>query len=118
MRTRDLSVAPLNLKVGLLSNADLQLMIDPYVSSKVEDRVASTSDNDSGFGDITTRLKVNFWGNDGGTTAFAVMPFVKWPLYASGVRNGKTEGGVIFILGYELVGIERREVEVCAATRC
>jgi hypothetical protein len=30
------------------------------------------------------------------------MPFVKWPLSASAVRNGETEGGVIFILGYEL----------------
>ena len=102
VRTRDLAVAPLNLKVGLLPNADLQLMVDPYVSSKVEDRVAGASDKASGFGDITTRLKINFWGNDGGPTAFAMMPFVKWPLSASDVRNGETEGGVIFILGYEL----------------
>ena len=47
-------------------------------------------------------LKINFWGNDGGKTAFAMMPFVKWPLSASNIRNGETEGGVIFILGYEL----------------
>lgn len=100
--TKDLSLAPLNLKLGLLNNVDLQLMIDPYVRSTVEDRVVGTSSKVSGFGDITTRLKVNFWGNDGGPTAFAVMPFVKWPLSASDVRNGETEGGVIFILGYEL----------------
>ncbi len=102
VRTKDLSLATLNLKVGLTNRVDLQLMIDPYVSSRVEDRVAGTSTKASGFGDVTTRLKINFWGNDGGPTAFAVMPFVKWPLSASGIRNGETEGGVIFILGYEL----------------
>ena len=30
------------------------------------------------------------------------MPVVKRPLSSSGIRNGETEGGVIFILGYEL----------------
>lgn len=99
---RDWSVAPVNLKLGLTNRIDLQLMIDPHVSSRTEDRIAGTTDRVSGFGDVTTRLKVNFWGNDSGRTAFAVMPFVKWPLSASGVRNGETEGGVIFILGFEL----------------
>jgi hypothetical protein len=56
----------------------------------------------SGFGDVTTRLKINFWGNDGGPTAFAAMPFVKWPLSASEVRNGETEGGIIIPLAMEL----------------
>lgn len=102
VRTRALSVAPINLKVGLRANMDLQLMADPYVRSTAEDRAVPDSTTTAGFGDITTRLKVNFWGNDGGPTAFAVMSFVKWPLSASAVRNGKTEGGIIFILGYEL----------------
>jgi hypothetical protein len=102
VRTRDWSLAPLNLKLGLTNRMDLQLMIDPYVSSRIEDRVAGTVVKASGLGDVTTRLKFNFWGNDGGTTAAAVMPFIKWPLSASGVRNGETEGGIIFILGFEL----------------
>lgn len=99
---RDWSVAPVNLKVGLTNRVDLQLLIGPYVNSRVEDRIAGTTDRASGFGDVVTRLKVNFWGNDSGSTAFAVMPFVKWPLAASGIRNGETEGGIIFILGFEL----------------
>lgn len=104
VRTKNWSIAPVNLKVGLLNRVDLQLMIDPYVSSRVEDRGAGTVVRASGFGDVTTRLKINFWGNDGGPTAFALMPFVKWPLTASDVRNGETEGGVIFILGFQLPG--------------
>lgn len=99
VRTREVSVAPFNLKVGLLPNVDLQLMVDPYVNTKNTDRSLPASSRAAGFGEITTRLKVNFWGNDGGPTAFAAMPFVKWPLSASAVRNGETEGGIIFILG-------------------
>ncbi|WP_404425161.1 transporter [Nibricoccus sp. IMCC34717] len=103
LRTTDLALAPMNLKVGLLNNVDLQFMVDPYVRSKLEDRNTSTTYKASGFGDITTRVKVNLWGNDNETkTAFALMPFVKWPLSSSEVRNGKTEGGLIAMLGYEL----------------
>ncbi len=104
VRTRDLRVAPVNLKLGLTNRVDLQLMVDPYVRSQVDDRVAGTTSKGSGFGDVTTRVKINLWGNDDGPTAFAVMPFVKWPLAASDIRNGETEGGVIFILGFELPG--------------
>lgn len=91
-----------NLKAGLLNNMDIQFVLDPYAHSRVEDRVAGTVDQASGIGDLQTRLKINLWGNDGGTTAFAVMPFVKWPLAASELRNGQTEGGCTFILGCEL----------------
>jgi Putative MetA-pathway of phenol degradation len=59
-------------------------------------------DNASGFGDLQTRLKINLWGNDGGKTAFGIMPFIKWPLPESSLRNGRTEGGVIFPLSVEL----------------
>lgn len=101
-RSKNLAVAPANLKVGLLNNVDLQILFDPYVRSKTEDRIANARTDASGFGDIATRLKINLWGNDGGSTAFAAMPFVKWPLSASDLRNGDTEGGVIFVLGFQL----------------
>lgn len=102
VRTTDWSVLPLNLKLGVLNNADLQLVLDPYVHARVEDRAARTVDNASGLGDLQTRLKINLWGNDGGATALALMPFVKWPLPESSLRNGKTEGGVMLILGFAL----------------
>lgn len=102
LRLRAWSVAPLNLKLGLTNRIDVQLMADPCVSVRVEDRTTGLIAKASGFGDVTTRLKFNVWGNDGGDTALAVMPFVKWPLSASDLRNGKTEGGIIFILGFEL----------------
>jgi hypothetical protein len=91
-----------NLKAGLLNNVDVQFVLDGYVDSRVKDQATGVSVRDSGFGEVQTRLKVNLWGNDGGQTAFAIMPFVKWPVPQSSLRNGKTEGGIILPLGVEL----------------
>ena len=100
-RTRDWGTS-VNLKAGLWNNVDIQFVFDPYVHTQVDDLVAKTKETASGFADFQTRLKVNLWGNDGGKTALAIMPFVKWPLPASGLRNGQTEGGVIAPLAIEL----------------
>ncbi len=91
------NTAPINVKAGLLHNVDLQILLDSYLAVRAPERA-------SGFGDITARLKVNLWGNDGGPTALAIMPFVKLPLDASNLRNGKTEGGVIVPLAVGLPG--------------
>ena len=89
------NVAPVNLKAGLLNNVDLQIVLDNYVRE---------SGGASGFGDITARLKINLWGNDGGATALALMPYLKLPLDASNLRNGETEGGIIVPLAVALPG--------------
>lgn len=101
-RTEIWAAAPMNLKLGLCRQADLQLVLDPFVHARVEDRVAGTVEEASGFGNLQSRLKWNLWGNDGGATALAVMPFVKWPLPESGLRNGHVEGGVIVPFAVEL----------------
>ena len=102
VRSRTMNFGSVNLKAGLLNNVDIQFVLDPYVDSRIEDRVTRTVEKASGFGDVETRLKINLWGNDGGRTALAIMPFVKWPLPESGLRNGRTEGGVIIPLAIEL----------------
>lgn len=94
--------APINIKAGLFNNVDLQVILDNYGNQRtVTNGVVSHA---SGFGDITTRLKINLWGNDGGSTAFGIMPFVKLPLSKSSLRNGRTEGGVILPLTVALPG--------------
>lgn len=50
-------------------------------------------------GDVTLRSKINLWGNDGGSTALALMPFVTIPI--SRLGPGYTEGGLIVPLGLE-----------------
>lgn len=104
VRSQVWNYAPINLKIGLLNNVDIQFVLDSYVRSRVEDQSAGTVQKASGLGDFTTRLKINFWGNDGGATAFGLLPFVKWPLPATSLRNGKTEGGIIVPLAVGLPG--------------
>jgi len=56
----------------------------------------------SGIGDFTTRLKINLWGDDGGQTAFALFPFVKFPTSTGGLGNAPVEGGAIFPFSIKL----------------
>lgn len=99
-RVFGLNAGNVNLKVGLLNNVDLQLVVENYVYDQV--RSEGVTARKSGFGDMTSRLKVNLWGNDGGSTAFGIMPFVKWPTNTGGLGNKQVEGGVIFPLAVEL----------------
>jgi len=97
-----LSIAPVNLKAGLFNNVDLQLVLETYSSVRVHDRDAGTVEKQRGFGDVITRLKFNLWGNDGGPTALAVMPYVKLPTNQDRLGNSSVEGGVIFPLAVGL----------------
>lgn len=89
------SIAPANLKLGVLNNVDLQLIFIPYVHENGDG-------THRGFGDMQLRAKVNLWGNDGGATAFAVMPFIKLPTATGGVGNEHVEGGLIFPFATDL----------------
>jgi hypothetical protein len=84
-----------NLKVGLTNNVDLQVIPESYVYQRERPREGGEKTSRSGFGDTVTRLKVNLWGNDGGPSAVAVMPFVKFPTNRNNVGNDDVEGGVI-----------------------
>jgi|CXWL01.1.fsa_nt_gi hypothetical protein len=99
---RALAVAPMLLKVGLLNNVDLQFGLDPYTREKSTDRATGTAQAVDGFGDTLVRLKVNLWGNDGGETAFALMPFLKFPTAGDDLGNGNIEGGLIAPLAVAL----------------
>lgn len=100
VRTQTLNVAPLNAKLGLTNSADLQLIFDNYTTERVRTGGATTTTRD--WGDVTIRVKQNLWGNDGGDTAFAVMPFVKIPLHLGDAGNDLVEGGVILPLAIAL----------------
>lgn len=92
----------LNLKAGVLNNVDLQFVLEPYATVTQKDLQTGAANTDDGFGEFQTRAKINLWGNDGGETALAVMPFIKWPLPESDLRNGETEGGIIVPWAVEL----------------
>jgi hypothetical protein len=91
------NVAPFNLRTGLLNNLELNLIFGSFVHE-------DTSATSSGVGDFITRLKFNFWGNDGGETALGFLPFVKFPTNTGGVGNHGLEGGVLFPFRANLPG--------------
>jgi hypothetical protein len=93
-------IAPVNLKAGIGNNADVQLLIEPYQSTRTHDLTAGVVQKDSGTGDLQIRTKWNVWGNDGGTTAFAVMPYVKYPTREN--QAGPVEGGAILPFAIDL----------------
>lgn len=99
--TKAWDVGDFNFKAGLLNNVDVQLVYDNYLNVHTEDS-SGKSTTQSGFGDFTTRLKVNLWGDDGGKTAFALLPYVKFPTSTDNLGNNAVEGGVIFPLTVSL----------------
>jgi hypothetical protein len=94
VKSKAYQIAPMNLKVGVLNNVDFQLVLMPWQWERIEDRTARTVDRNSGFGDITPRVKVNLIGNDGGFFALGLIPFVKLPASQDHLGNGAVEGGL------------------------
>jgi len=99
--TKAWDVGDFNFKAGLLNNVDLQLVYDNYLNVHTSDNVGNST-TQSGFGDFTTRLKINLWGDDRGTTAFALLPYVTFPTSTDGPGDNAVEGGVIFPLAVSL----------------
>lgn len=97
-----LAIAPFNFKVGLCNNADLQFVVPTYNIARVRDRRTRSRETENGFGDFILRSKVNLWGNDGGDTAFALMPYVKFPTASKNLGNDAYEGGLIAPLAVAL----------------
>ena len=86
-----------NLKRGLGSRADVQLVIVPLrheVAGRGLGRVT-----DTGAGEAVGRFKFNLLGNDGGRSALAVMPFVS---LTPAVDGRVLEGGLIVPLALDL----------------
>lgn len=90
-----------NYKFGLTERMDIQLVIPGYVNNITRERNSKKIiSRMAGFDDITIRLKYNIWGNAGGTTALAVIPFLSLP--TSSFSNNGIQGGIIFPFGVEL----------------
>lgn len=86
------SLAESNLKTGLTDSTDVHLVIRPWTKEE---------GGPEGFGDVDVRLKWNLWGNDGGGSAGALMPFVTVPTQTA-VSTGEWEGGLIFPVSIDL----------------
>jgi hypothetical protein len=81
-------------KVGVTNNADLEVNV-PFAGIHTFGSSTGPSSTVWGIGDTFVRAKVNLWGNDGGSTAAALIPFVKAPSAPIGIGNGAVEEGLI-----------------------
>jgi hypothetical protein len=100
VRVEGWNFGAVNFKIGLLNNVDLQVLVQPFNTT----RISGPDIRLEGFGDVTLRTKINLWGNDGGKTALALMPFVKIPSAHDDLGNGAVEGGLIIPLSVDLGG--------------
>ncbi len=89
-----------NLKYGLTQSVDIHFVMTPYVKEEVEQNGVTTSQ--SSYSDLEVRSKINLWGNEGGESAMALLPYIKLP--AGKLSNDKVEGGLIVTYGTELAG--------------
>lgn len=94
------AIAPMILKVGVFNHLDAQLVLEPYYI--VHERLGNDRVRLRGFGDTTFRFKYNLWGNDGGRTAFAMTPYVKFPTSGHGLGNSRLAGGLVLPLSANL----------------
>jgi hypothetical protein len=101
--TKAWNVGDFNFKTGLLNNVDIQFVHNNYLNVHTEDG-SGKSTTQSGFGDFTTRLKINMWGDDSGKTAFALLPYVKFPTSTDNLGNNAVEGGLLLPLAVKLPG--------------
>ncbi len=88
-------------KVGVTNNADLEVNV-PFAGVHTYDTAAIASSTLWGIGDTFLRSKINLWGNDGGDTAAAIIPYIKAPSAPIGIGNGATEGGLIGPVAFSL----------------
>jgi hypothetical protein len=102
IRKATTQIAPINFKVGLTNDSDLQFIYNSYTEVREHSRATGEKKNSSGNGDLVGRLKYNFWGNDGGKSAFGVMPFVKFPVQSNSFGDDSYEGGLILPFAFAL----------------
>jgi len=104
IRTRTLEIGTTNfgLKAGLTLNTDLHLIWAPYVRQEMFDRTTGVKTTAEGSGNLTVRVKWNLWGNDGGETALALLPFVTFPTESSELNSRGAGVGIAAPFGMDL----------------
>ncbi len=103
VRTKEWGAAAFNVRLGLLNNFELGVFVSPYIHHTERPR-GGPSETARGFGDITLRAKLNFFGNDGGGSALGLITDLKLPTAARGLGNGAVEGAVFLPTSLELGG--------------
>jgi len=98
---REIHVMNMNVRFGLSSAVDAQLVLLPLMMVRAE--VAGATTSHTGFGDTALRAKINLVGNDGGDFALGLLPFVVLPTASHETLGaGKPEFGFAVPVGIAL----------------
>src|ERR1700683_1661332 len=100
MRTDTLLVPNPTFKVGVTNNADFEINVP--IAGVRANGAATPANALWGIGDTFVRSKINLWGDDGGDTAAAIIPYVKAPSAPIGIGDGAVEGGLIGPVAFNL----------------
>ena len=91
--TRTTVIADPTLKLGLTDSLDVEASYAARVETTTT--AGGVTTRAAGGGDLYLRAKYNLIGDNGGSLAAAVSPFVKLPTAGHQIGNGAVEGGVI-----------------------
>ena len=100
LSTWEVVTAPVLVSTGVAENIDVQLGFDGWVHAEAQ--AQGQQERVSGWGDAWLRAKWNFFGNEETGPAWALLPYVKFPVADDRIGNGKFEGGVALIFGQPL----------------
>ena len=90
-------------KLGLTNWADFELQFNGYQNLVATDNATgAVVAKGFGFGDVFLKSKINLFGNDGGSAALAIIPYVKIPSGTLNISNGVVEAGLIAPLQVKL----------------
>ncbi len=96
------NAAPFDLRIGLTDRTEIDFLYGGYLNLRTIDHSIRESTVQSGFGDLTLLFKYNLFGNDGGTFAFGILPYLKIPTNTANLGNKRVEGGVMLPLSVNL----------------
>ena len=98
-RSTSLAIGSTAVKYGLCESLHAEVAFTPYIRNR--ERSDEDRTTDSGFGDVTVRVKQRLTAVDAGFSA-ALVPFVKLPTASKRIGNGKAEGGLIVPLSWSI----------------
>jgi hypothetical protein len=106
-RTDTYEVGTTNVRIGVTSFAEIDVVWQPYGVVKTHSPVPGQPMSSDGIGSVDLRVKVNLWGNDTfgdpGTTALGLLPFVTLPTDDdNGVGASDAEAGLIVPFAVQL----------------
>jgi hypothetical protein len=96
------SYGALNARIGLTNDAELQVMLNPIRNAVKRDARGIVVAHNNGLATMTTRLKLNVFGNDDGNIAFAVLPYVTVPTNSTAAGTHAVTGGLSLPLAFKL----------------